>query len=125
MGACIFVRTTDTLEKHHSYLLYSKSRIAPLKTISIPRLKLCAAELLVKLKRIVELALGISDIQIFYWCDSTIVLSWIAAETVTWKTFVANRVSKIQNYSNRDQWRNVKTDSNPADIVSRGVTPQL
>lgn len=71
-----------------------------------------------------ELALRIENLQKFYWCDSTIVLAWIAGEPVKWKTFVANRVTKIQNYTTASQWRHVRTKLNPADTLSRGAMPR-
>ncbi|GJQ85816.1 hypothetical protein Trydic_g10266, partial [Trypoxylus dichotomus] len=55
----------------------------------------------------------------YFWCKSRIVLNWIAAEPITWKTFVAKRVAEIQESSTRDEWRHIKSKTNPAHIVSR------
>ncbi|KAJ8879098.1 hypothetical protein PR048_019704 [Dryococelus australis] len=46
----------------------------------------------------------------------------MAAPSANWKTFVANRVSKIQSSTQRDNWHHVKSDDNPADLLSRGMT---
>ena len=60
-------------------------------------------------------------IERFYaWTDSTIVLSWLAAEANCWSTFVANRVAKIQEIDFLE-WSHVGTHDNPADIASRGM----
>jgi len=40
------------------------------------------------------------------------------------KTFVANRVAKIQHMTPPELWRHVPTTQNPADCASRGVTPK-
>ncbi|GFQ97194.1 integrase catalytic domain-containing protein [Trichonephila clavata] len=48
-GAAIYLRCTNSTEQSSMWLLCSKSRIAPIKRISIPRLELCAAVLLSKL----------------------------------------------------------------------------
>jgi hypothetical protein len=50
----------------------------------------------------------------FYYTDSTIVLSWLAASPNTWTTFVANRVSKIQTLTKIENWTHVPSNSNPA-----------
>ncbi|XP_018399184.1 PREDICTED: uncharacterized protein LOC108776927 [Cyphomyrmex costatus] len=48
-GACIYLRSTLADGRHITKLLCSKSRVAPLKSISLPRLELCAALLLAQL----------------------------------------------------------------------------
>ena len=79
-------------------LAASKSRVAPLKTISIPRLELSACLLLTKMIRRVMDAVkpNFSDICIRLYSDSTIALAWIRTAPKKLKTFVGNRVSKIQ-----------------------------
>jgi len=36
---------------------------------------------------------------------------------------VSHRVGEIHNYSSADQWNHVKSQDNPADLISRGCTP--
>lgn len=60
-----------------------------------------------------------------HWCDSTIVLGWLRTSLNLLQTFVANRISNIQELSNIDDWRHVSSNSNPADCVSRGVNPKM
>ena len=49
------------------------------------------------------------------------VLCWIKARSRSFKPFVANRIGEIQSVSNPKQWHYVPTESNPADLISRGV----
>ncbi|KAB0804831.1 hypothetical protein PPYR_01801 [Photinus pyralis] len=63
--------------------------------------------------------------KICYWCDSTIVLSWINSEPANFQIFVANRVNEIQKYSDASHWYHVKTTENPADLISRGLSPEM
>ncbi|GFS94181.1 integrase catalytic domain-containing protein [Trichonephila clavipes] len=77
-------------------ILASKSRVAPIRVISIPRLELCACVLLAQLVKKIRstLRLNISDIVLH--TDSTIALSWLNTPSKRLKTFVANRVAKVQ-----------------------------
>nr|XP_023014014.1 uncharacterized protein LOC111503828 [Leptinotarsa decemlineata] len=47
-GACIYLRTTNSEGIVRITLVCSKSRVAPVSTVSLPRLELCAAALLAK-----------------------------------------------------------------------------
>jgi hypothetical protein len=57
------------------------------------------------------------------WTDSSIALTWIQDPPNKWKTFVGNRVALIQEETVSATWRHVPTESNPADLISRGVDP--
>ncbi|GFW16194.1 integrase catalytic domain-containing protein [Trichonephila clavipes] len=52
-----------------------------------------------------------------------IVFAWLRKEPMDLKTFVQNRVAKIQELYPNQLWRHVPSDQNPADLVSRGVDP--
>ncbi|XP_039310735.1 uncharacterized protein LOC120358921 [Solenopsis invicta] len=123
-GAAIYFRTKLGNDAYHIELLCSKSRVAPLKAVSLPRLELLAAVLLARLVKKVDTAFSLSDVQTFLWSDSTIVLNWIVSPSRKWSTFVANRISEIQGATNPSSWRHIRSPENPADILSRGLDPQ-
>lgn len=51
-----------------------------------------------------------------------IVLQWHSSESCRYKTFVGNRVYKIQTLTLSCKWLDIPSKNNPADILSRGVT---
>ncbi|GFS80411.1 dual 3',5'-cyclic-AMP and -GMP phosphodiesterase 11 [Trichonephila clavipes] len=104
-------------------ILASKSRVAPIQVISIPQLELCACVLLAQLIKKIRstLRLNISDIVLH--TDSTIALAWLNTPANRLKTFVANRVAKVQELTEGFQWNHVLSVLNPADLVSRGLRP--
>lgn len=120
-GAAIYLRTIDSNQQIIVRLLLAKSRVAPIKKQTIPRLELCAALLLAKQMHNVKNALKIPINKFKYWSDSSITLAWIKTPTYKLNTFVANRVSDIQSITDQNDWQWVSTYDNPADLLSRGV----
>ncbi|XP_026815906.1 uncharacterized protein LOC113555642 [Rhopalosiphum maidis] len=58
---------------------------------------------------------------IYLWTDSTIVQGWFNSHSSRLKIFVANRVNRILDLTEVQQWRHVRTYENPVDIISRGI----
>ena len=100
----------------------AKSRVAPLKSVTIPRLELTAGTVSVKVAALLQDELGCPDMIVSYWTDSTIVLGYICNKIKRFRTYVANRVSLIHNYSSENQWKHVTSEDNPADFSSRGLS---
>lgn len=123
MGAGVYVRVQKLNGKVECNLLVTKSRIAPVKTVSIPRLELSAAELLSRLVREVLHSNEWQQIPYFLWTDSSIAYYWIKKEPCTLKTYAANRVSSIHENTDVDCWRHIDGKDNPADLLTRGVIP--
>nr|XP_049461351.1 uncharacterized protein LOC120952879 [Anopheles coluzzii] len=121
-GACVYARCENAAGEVRISLLAPKSRVAPLKRVTLPRFELSATVLGAHLHHRVKEAMQIVCAESFFWSDSTLTLKWIASPPNSWKTFVANRVAEVQHYSHPRQWRHVPGTSNPADLVSRGMS---
>jgi len=78
-GACLYLRSVNQQGEVTTKLLCSKSRVAPVKKVTLPKLELCGALLLAQLIQKTVPALNLKIDRIFLWTDSTIVLSWLAA----------------------------------------------
>ncbi|GFW74923.1 uncharacterized protein TNCV_2677911 [Trichonephila clavipes] len=105
-------------------LISSKSRVAPIKVISIPHLELSACLLLAQLVGKVRLSLQVHLAKVILHTDSTIEIAWINTSANQLKIFVGNRVSKIQTLTENFEWKHIPSAQNPADIISRGVNPE-
>ena len=95
--------TCETTKGIYSRLLCSKVRIAPLKSLTIPRLELMAAKILATLMETAQKALS-SDTkadEVKYWTDSITVLYWVLNKG-EWKTFVQHRVNEILALSKKE-----------------------
>ncbi|XP_062713979.1 uncharacterized protein LOC134290792 [Aedes albopictus] len=123
-GACCYIRSSNSVGEIKTALLTAKSKIAPLKQQSIPRLELCGALLAAELYKKVAASLRITA-ETYFWVDSTIVICWLNSTPSTWTTFVANRVSEIQLATQNCTWNHVSGQHNPADHISRGLSAEI
>lgn len=105
----------------HSAFIMGKARVAPLKSVTIPRMELIAATMASRMDILWRKEMHMDLLDSVFWTDSTSVLKYIRNETSRFKVFVSNRVSQILKVSSPEQWRYVDTASNPADMASRGV----
>lgn len=122
--ACTYLRGKDSQGVTTVSVICSKSRVAPLKTLTLSRLDLCGATLLINLMNRVLASLNVKVQRRYYWTDSKIVLAWINSLSRKWQVFVANRVNEIHSSSSPSEWQHVVSKENPADLISRGATPE-
>ena len=121
-GSVCYLRTVTFDGQVRCVLLLAKSRLAPLKTVTIPRLELMAAALSVQINEVICREMRIHIDETVFWTDSVIVLQYIRNRSKKLKTFVANRVATIHEGSLPEQWRHVDSSSNPADDASRELS---
>lgn len=122
-AAVVYLRMTDNKGRVHVSLVMSKTKVAPIKRLTIPRLELCGALLLSKLLTYIKDDLSLSVDSIVAWTDSMIVLSWLVGNPRRFKAYVGNRVAQIIDQIPSDQWRHVSGVDKPADCASRGLYP--
>ena len=119
-GTVAYLRLCDDSNRVHCTFLMGKSRLAPIKSVTIPRLELTAATTSIRVGEMLKREVD-GDPEFVYHTDSTTVLRYIANERQRFHVFVANRVQLIRDHSHPNQWKYVATKENPADDASRGL----
>lgn len=122
-AAVVYFRSMDTDGKVYVSLVTAKTKVAPIKRLTIPRLELCGAQLLAHLLYHLKELFDIPCHAIYAWTDSTIVLDWLSSNSRQFKTFVGNRIADTVDHIPSDRWNHVNGTSNPADCASRGLLP--
>ena len=123
-GACAYIRIRKDDGTYQAKLIAAKSRVAPLKQLSIPRLELLAAVLAARLANTIQKESRIQFYDVMFFTDSAITLAWIRSQSRKYKPFVSSRIGEIQSISNPCQWRHIPGEVNVADDVFRGVSVQ-
>ncbi|KAG1650785.1 hypothetical protein GQR58_027739 [Nymphon striatum] len=117
-GASVYIRTPTEGNSFKMALVIIKSRVAPIKTVSLPRLELMGA--LLGLLKFVKKTFRL-DCEYRCSTDFTIVLAWVRSNSSKCDTFVRNRVSQIQGITKTKYWFHVEGIHNPADLLTRGL----
>jgi hypothetical protein len=123
-GQCSYLRIINQEDQVHCSLAMGKSRVTPVKPITIPRLELQAAATSIKIGNLLNTELNYTNITNIYWTDSKVVLGYINNESRRFHMYVANRVQRIRETTQPEQWHYINTEQNPADHASRGLSAQ-
>ncbi|XP_044170067.1 uncharacterized protein LOC122954101 [Acropora millepora] len=99
----------------------AKSRVPPIKPVSVPRMELTAAVVSVNVTTMLKSELDYENLKSVYYTDSEVVIGYINNEARRFHVYVGNRVQYIRDRSNPEQWHHVYKD-NPADEASRSLT---
>ncbi|XP_072757717.1 uncharacterized protein [Anoplolepis gracilipes] len=121
--ATVYIRSISEEGQISTHLICSKTKVAPIKKLTIPRLELSGAVLLAKLTSRVLQVLHLQHVSVTLWTDSSIVLTWINNHPSRWKDFIQNRVCYIQETVPQAIWKFVPGSENSADCATREITP--
>jgi len=102
----------------------AKNRVAPLKSLTLPKLELMAAVIASRVAKFASDALQLQKVPMHYWGDSQIVLHWLASSKPL-PQFVQHRVTEIKGAIPGAIWHFCPTAQNPADLLTRGVSFEL
>ncbi len=119
-GSVAFLRMEDETGSIHVSFVMARSRVAPRKQLTKPRLELCAALTGAQLAQLINSELTIPIDKTVLWSDSTVVLTWLQSESCRYKVFVATRITEILDLTSPQQWHYVDTGNNPANDITRG-----
>ena len=123
-GQCSYLRVKDEDGNVNVSLVMGKSRVAPSKITTIPRLELTAAVVSAKVGTMLQDELNYANLKQHFWTDSKVVLGYINNDAKRFHTFVANRVQIIRSNTDTKEWRYIDTKNNPADHASRGLNAE-
>ncbi|CAG2229330.1 unnamed protein product [Mytilus edulis] len=104
---------------HSAALVMAKTRVAPVKKLTLPQLELMAAVIGARLTQHLKSTLECTDVTL--WSDSQIVLQWLNTSKPL-KRFVSNRIKEINELTEECKWKYCPTNCNPADLLTRGIT---
>lgn len=124
ISAVAYLRITHDDGHHEVGYIFGKSKLAPQPELTVPRLELCAAVLAVEVAETIMHEIDIKLDAVRYFSDSKVVLGYIHNERRRFYVFVSNRVQRIRQVSQPNQWRFVPTELNPADCGSRSVAAE-
>ncbi|KAH7708582.1 Pao retrotransposon peptidase family protein [Aphelenchoides avenae] len=120
IGVCVYVRVW-TPQGIHVHLLGAKSRVNPIREISMPKLEVTAQVLAFRYAHFIRKELHVDNVDIYLWTDSQCTQKWICSKRLPSPVYVANRIKEIRT-DDECYIAYIKTDENPADIASRGAT---
>ena len=119
-GAVAYLRTVTHGRITVSFVM-SKTRLAPIKTLTVPRLELQAAVTAIRLKSKILEEIDLNVDQTHLWSDSKIVLHYISNTQRRFSVYVSHRVAEIVSNSDIKEWHHIPGAMNVADDCTRGI----
>jgi len=123
-GCCAYIRKKNPDSTYEVKLVAAKSRVAPLKQLTVPRLELQAAVLASRLAKTIREESRIQFKSVHFFTDSNITMAWIKSPSRSLKPFVSARIGEIQSNPEPSQWRHIPGEVNVAGDLSRGISVQ-
>ncbi|XP_077119086.1 uncharacterized protein LOC143775127 [Ranitomeya variabilis] len=108
IAAVAYLKTTDINVQCHVRLVMSRTKLAPLREHTVPRLELCAAVLAVELAELISTEMDLEIKEVEFYTDSKVVLGYICNETRRFYVYVSNRVLRIRRSTEPTQWHYIR-----------------
>lgn len=109
----------QTSEGIKCVLVTAKTRVCPLKGLTVPRMELNAAVLGCRLSQFIRKSHNIEFESFTFWSDSTTVLSWLNSDNRNYNQYVSSRVAEILISTKVSEWRWIPTEHNVADLATK------
>ncbi|XP_031551909.1 uncharacterized protein LOC116289173 [Actinia tenebrosa] len=122
LGQVSYLRLVNARGEVHVSFLMAKSRVGPLKAISIPRMELTASVISVNVADMLKSELNYKDLKCAFYTDSEIVIGYINNNARRFHVYVGNRVQYIRDRTDPVQWNHIRGKDNPADEASRSMS---
>nr|XP_044248645.1 uncharacterized protein LOC108069676 [Drosophila takahashii] len=100
-------------------LVSAKSKVAPVRPLSIPRMELQSALTGARLFRDIKAQHDIKFTETHLWTDSKTVLAWLNGDPRKYQQFVMFRLAEISELSDVNHWRWVPSKHNVADVATK------
>ena len=117
----MYIRHRKDYDAFTIKFIAAKSRVAPLKEVTISRLELQAAVLAGRLANVIQKESRVQFGDVKFFTDITITLAWIQSPSRNFKPFMSSRVGEIQSNSDPSQWMYIPSEDNVADDLSQGI----
>ncbi|GFU11862.1 reverse transcriptase domain-containing protein [Trichonephila clavipes] len=108
-----YVTANDDID---TSFITAKSRVSPLKKLTLPRLELLGAVLASRILKYLTSKFKFPILKSFLWSDSSIVLHWIKGKASNYKQLVSNRVIEIQSNSDPSDWHHCSGEKIPSRL---------
>ncbi|XP_055604612.1 uncharacterized protein LOC129752852 [Uranotaenia lowii] len=103
----------------HCVLVSAKTKVAPLKPISMPRSELQAALMGARMIETLSETLELPISRKYLWSDSNTVLAWLRSDSRRYHQFVTFRVGEILAKTSISEWHYVPSKQNVADDATK------
>ena len=123
-SSCAYFRAVKDEDVTCSFIV-GKSRLAPIKGSTIPRLELQAGVLASRIKHCIDDEIRLPIDRSFMWSDSMVVLAYIRNEEKRFSSYVMNRTNEIREKTDVKDWNFVPGKLNSADLGTRPITDKM
>ncbi|XP_037047880.1 uncharacterized protein LOC119082466 [Bradysia coprophila] len=100
-------------------LIGGKTKVAPLRPLSVPRMELQAAVLGARFKNTIVQNHTLKITRTIFWTDSSTVLSWLRSDLRRYTQYVGARICEVLETTALFEWRWIPSHLNVADDATK------